>query len=97
MGVVDENPGGRAPLTDDERRLLDFERQRWKYPAAKEAAVWDTFGWSMTRYHQVLHMLLDRPTAAEYAPVLVARLRRVREARRAARPARRDGLGPTER
>lgn len=29
--------------------------------------MWQTFGWSMTRYHQPLHALLDRPEAAEYA------------------------------
>lgn len=89
MAVQNERDDG--PLTATDRDLLDFEGQRWKYPGAKEAAVRDRFGWPMTTYLVRLNALLDRPAAAAYAPVLVGRLRRLRELRRQARPVRRHG------
>lgn len=86
------NPGGvgRAcdadgALTEQERAILDFAGMRWKYAGARDAAIRDRFDMSATRYFQVLNALLDRPAAAAHAPVLVARLRRVRDARRRAR------------
>ena len=49
----------------------------------------DRLGVSGTRYHQLLNSLIDRPDALAYDPMLVGRLRRLREARRRARAARR--------
>ena len=43
---------------------------------------------SGTRYYQVLNALIDRPEALAYDPMLVKRLRRLRDASRAARVAR---------
>lgn len=74
-----------AALTAVERAVLDFAALRWKCQGAKETAVRDRFGWSLTRYAQVLNALLDRPAAHEYAPVLTARLLRLREARHSER------------
>lgn len=76
------------PLSDTELQILDIERLRWKYAGAKEAAVMDRLGWSLTRYAQVLNELLDRPEAEAADPLLVRRLRRLRDARRAARSVR---------
>jgi hypothetical protein len=67
-----------AGLTDSERDLLDFEKQWWRRPGAKEQAIRDRFGLSPTSYFQLLNALLDRPAALAYDPVLVNRLRRVR-------------------
>lgn len=64
-----------TPLTDEERDLLDFEARPWPSGGRKMAAIRDTFGWSETRYYQVLRSLLDRPAALEHAPQLVHRLR----------------------
>ena len=72
-------------LTKVERAMLGLEQAWWKYPGAKEAAVLERFGWSMTRYYQVLTTLIDKPAALESAPVTVNRLRRLREDRRRAR------------
>jgi hypothetical protein len=69
-------------LSDEERAILAFERQRWKYAAAKESAILTQFGMSGTRYYRVLNGLLDQPATVAYDPVLVNRLRRLREARR---------------
>jgi hypothetical protein len=79
------------PLDDRERKILDFERQWWKYAGAKEQAVRDLFDMSATRYYQVLNALIDRPEAIAYDPMLVKRLRRLRSARHRARSARRLG------
>jgi hypothetical protein len=75
-----ERDDGALSATD--REMLDLEAQRWKYAGAKEAAVRERFGWPMSTYQLRLNDLLDRPEAAVYAPVLVARLRRLRAARR---------------
>lgn len=68
-------------LTQIERAVLDFERQWWKYPGAKETAVRERFEMSSTRYYQVLNALIDRPAALAYDALLVHRLRRLRAAR----------------
>jgi len=51
--------------------------------------VRERLGLSGTRYHQLLNSLIDTPDALAYDPMLVGRLRRLREARRRARAARR--------
>jgi hypothetical protein len=83
-------PGG--DLSDREREILAFERQWWKYAGAKEQAVRELFDMSATRYYQVLNALIDRPDALAFDPMLVKRLRRMRESRQRARSARRLGL-----
>lgn len=82
------------PLTDRERELLAFERRRWRYTGAKEQAIREIFDISATRYYQLLAELIDRPEALAHDPMLVKRLRRLRETRRDDRAARRSGLRP---
>ncbi len=74
-------------LTERERQVLAFERQWWRRPGAKEQAIRDLFGFSSTRYYQVLNGLLDNPNALAYDPVLVKRLRRLRASRTRTRTA----------
>ena len=81
-----------ASLSERDRRILEFERQWWKYAGAKEQAIRDLFDMSATRYYQVLNTLLDNPAALEADPMLVKRLRRMRAARQRARSARRLGI-----
>jgi hypothetical protein len=69
-------------LTDRQREILIFERQWWKYAGAKETAIRDLFGLNATRYYQVLNGLIDRPEALVFDPMLVKRLRRIRDDRR---------------
>lgn len=83
-------------LTDDDKTVLDLERRWWKYAGAKEQTIRDTFGWSSTRYYQVLNALIDEPEALAYDPLLVRRLRRLRDARARQRSARRLGLDVDE-
>jgi hypothetical protein len=70
---------------------LDFERESWMLSIAKHRAIRETFGFSPARYHQLLNRIVDSPEALEYDPMLVRRLRRLREARRQRRVA--DQLG----
>jgi hypothetical protein len=81
-----------AEFTDEHRTILDFEGQHWKYAGAKEAQVRELFGWSVTRYYQVLNYLLDQPEALAYAPMTVRRLQRLREHRARQRSSRRLGF-----
>jgi hypothetical protein len=78
-------PPAREPLGARERAVLDFEMRPWKHAGAKEEAIRSALGLSPTGYHQILNALLDDPAALAYRPALVARLRRVRDARREAR------------
>ena len=75
-----------AALDERSRQVLAFERRWWRRPGAKEQAIRDTFGLSPTRYYQLLNRLLDDPAALAYDPVLIGRLRRLRQRR--GRPAR---------
>lgn len=80
---------GMDELTETEQAVLDFERQWWKYPGAKDTAVRERFEMSSTRYYQVLNALIDRPAALAYDALLVHRLRRLRAARARQRSAAR--------
>ena len=81
-----------AGLDERSRHILDFERDWWRHPGPKERAIRDRLGISAARYHQLLNGLIDRPDALSYDPMLVRRLRRLREARRQKRYARRVGI-----
>lgn len=72
-------------LSDVEIRILAFERGWWKLSGAKEQAIKDEFDLSATRYYQVLTALIDRPEALVHDPMLVKRLRRLRDDRARAR------------
>ena len=78
-------------LSERDKRVLDFERQWWKYAGSKEQAVRELFDLSATRYYQVLNALIDTPAALRHDPMLVKRLRRMRSTRQRARSARRLG------
>ena len=91
---VSAEPGG-APagpaLSETEREVLAFERRWWKYAGAKETAIRELFDMSATRYYQVLNSLLDSEAALAADPMLVKRLRRMRDSRQRERSARRLG------
>ncbi|EFQ84689.1 hypothetical protein HMPREF0063_10030 [Aeromicrobium marinum DSM 15272] len=78
-------------LTDDERAMLELERQWFAHRGSKEGRILERFGLSPTRYHQVLLRLIDREDALAHDPILVKRLRRLRTKRAASRTARRVG------
>ncbi|WP_380165420.1 DUF3263 domain-containing protein [Jannaschia sp. R86511] len=88
-----DTPRPPEGLSERDLELLDFERQWWKQPGAKEQAVRERFGVSSTRYYQLVNALLEREPALRHDPVLVKRLRRARAARLRPRGARRLDAG----
>ncbi|MEI6670516.1 MAG: DUF3263 domain-containing protein [Actinomycetes bacterium] len=81
-------PEAVSGLTDLEVRILEFERSWWQYAGAKESAIKELFDLSAPAYYQLLNDLIDREAALIAAPMLVKRLRRLRQARMSARTAR---------
>jgi hypothetical protein len=79
---MDRPPVAPTNLAERDKQILAFERRWWRHAGAKEQAIRDTFGFSTTRYYQLLNRLLDEPAALAEDPVLVARLRRLRASRR---------------
>lgn len=76
------------PLSDRDRALLDFEARWQRHGAAKEEAVRADLDLTPARYYQLLGRLLDSPDAVVYDPMLVHRLRRLRDERERQRAAR---------
>lgn len=70
-------------LSDQDRTILDMEKQWWRYAGAKQQAIRDQLGLSPTRYYQILNALLDDPGALRAEPVVIRRLQRQRQAHRA--------------
>ncbi len=75
-------------LSDLEFRILEFERSWWRFAGAKESSIKELFDLSAPRYYQILNDLIDRQDALEASPMLVKRLRRLRDARTSARTTR---------
>ena len=84
--------GAASQLSARDQEILAFERQWWKYAGAKEQAIRELFDMSATRYYQVLNALIDREDALAFDPLLVKRLRRLRDQRQRSRSARRLGI-----
>lgn len=85
MENVGNSPAGLSEL---ETRILEFEGTWWKFAGAKDSAIKELFDLNAPRYYQLLNDLIDREDALIAAPMLVKRLRRLREARMSARSAR---------
>lgn len=71
-------------LTERDQAILAFEKQWWRYEGAKQQAIREQLNLSPTRYYQLLNGLLDDPAALSAEPVVVRRLQRQRQSRRAA-------------
>lgn len=80
-------------LNEVEHKTMALEQSWWKYAAAKETVIREQFGESATRYYQRLNALIDREDAEAEYPLLVRRLRRLRESRRVERSRRRAPVG----
>jgi Protein of unknown function (DUF3263) len=81
-------------LTERDRAILDFERSWWTEAGPKEAAIRERFELSAARYYEILNELLESDAACAYDPLVVRRLRRLRDRRRRARQ---EGYQATER
>lgn len=86
----EDRPSGE--LSERDLEILDFEREWWKHVGSKDREVRERFGFSATRYYQILNALISSPEALQADPMLVRRLQRLREARKRQRAARRLGV-----
>ena len=88
-------PVGPAPLTEQESAVLALEHRHWSAQppvptGLKESAIRHELGITPTRYYQLLNRLLDAERALARYPVMINRLRAVRDE---ARVARQSSLG----
>ena len=88
MSALENSQQVSNSLSYLEIRILDFESNWWRFAGAKESAIKELFDLSAPRYYQLLNDLIDRDDALTASPMLVKRLRRLREARMQARSAR---------
>jgi hypothetical protein len=79
---------GDVPLDDRDLAILAFEAEWRRHAGAKEEAIRSELGLSPARYYQLLGRLIDTAEAQAHDPMLVKRLRRLRDARTAARVSR---------
>lgn len=85
-------PIATTGLSPEQAALLDFEKSWWSLGGSKESEIRERFDISPTRYYQLINALIDTPEALEHDPLLVKRLRRLRETRQKERTARRLGV-----
>ena len=79
------------PLSERDRAILGFESEWRRHAGAKEEAIRAELGLSPARYYQLLGRLIDTADAQAHDPMLVKRLRRLRDARAQARIGRAAG------
>jgi len=72
-------------LSERDLEILDLEQNWWTRPGPKHEQIADTLDLSITRYHELLDELIDSPSAMSHDPLLVLRLRRMRDDRRRSR------------
>lgn len=85
MSAINQPSALSNGLTELEIKLLEFERNWWRHAGTKESSIKDIFNLTPPAYYQMLNNLIDRNEALLAEPVLVKRLRRIRESRTAAR------------
>jgi len=81
-----------ADLTDRDRAILALESSWPRHSGSKEEAIRRELGMSPARYYQLLWRLVDTEQALQHDPLLIRRLRRIRDARTAPRATRMQGF-----
>lgn len=79
-------------LTERDRAILALETAWPRHGGAKEEVIRVQLGMSAARYYQLLGRMIDSESALEYDPILVGRLRRIRDVRAFRRSARAPGF-----
>lgn len=72
-------------LTERDCAIIEFERTWWAEDGSKESIIRERFELSTTRYYELLADLIDSDEAYEHDPLVIRRLRRLRDRRRKAR------------
>jgi len=79
-------------LSEFEVKMLEFERSWWRHAGVKESSIKELFNLTPPAYYQLLNNLIDREDALMAEPILVKRLRRLRESRTEARSSSKLGF-----
>ncbi|GAA1696053.1 DUF3263 domain-containing protein [Microcella alkalica] len=66
-------------LNEVAREMLEFETRAWPSPHRKERAIRARFSISPVRYYQRLWALIDGVRVEQFDPMVVHRLRRMRD------------------
>lgn len=82
----------RGEVSERDRAILALETAWPRHGGAKEEAIRTQLGMSAARYYQLLGRLIDSEAALEYDPMLVRRLRRIRDSRAFQRASRTPGF-----
>jgi hypothetical protein len=85
MSAINQPAPEPTGLSELDLRLLEFERTWWRHAGSKESAIRELFNLTPPAYYQMLNNLIDRQAALLAEPILVKRLRRIRDARSASR------------
>jgi hypothetical protein len=85
------NPAS-AGLSEFEVKMLEFERSWWRHAGVKESSIKELFNLTPPAYYQLLNNLIDREAAVLAEPILVKRLRRLRDSRTVARSSSKLGF-----
>ena len=86
------NDPANAGLSEFEVKMLEFERSWWRHAGVKESSIKELFNLTPPAYYQLLNNLIDREAAVMAEPILVNRLRRLRDARTQARSSSKLGF-----
>ena len=86
------NDPANAGLTEFEVKMLEFERSWWRHAGIKESSIKELFNLTPPAYYQLLNNLIDREAAVLAEPILVKRLRRLRDSRTQARSSSKLGF-----
>ena len=83
-GTETREPGGKtentrkSALTDLERAMIALEKRHWKYQGTKEKAI-TALGLTPIAYYQKLNTMIDSQRVIAAEPILMHRLREVRD------------------
>ena len=86
------NDPAAAGLSEFEVKMLEFERSWWRHAGVKESSIKELFNLTPPAYYQLLNNLIDREAAVMAEPILVKRLRRLRDSRTQARSSSKLGF-----
>ncbi|MEV8220531.1 DUF3263 domain-containing protein [Microbacterium sp. NPDC077391] len=79
-------------LSDRDRAILTLEAAWPRHGGMKQEIIRAQLGMSPARYYQLLGRLIETEAALEFDPLLVRRLRRLRDSRAVQRTARMRGF-----
>lgn len=79
-------------MGERDRAILALETLWPRHSGAKEEVIRAQLGMSAARYYQLLSRLIDSDAALEYDPMLIGRLRRLRDTRARQRRTRTPGF-----